>query len=356
MNDAHVVRARRGAVGLALLAGAAGACFPDYDFTPLGASGPGGSDATIDGPGGGPDAGGGDAPTSPEAGGDASLGPNDGGTGSDAPPLPPFDAASMVVVEGGTFVMDDASTTLTHAFLLDSTEVTVGRFRAFVTAGLPLPCGGAKCSLDPNGPYAAAMTWTPEWNGMARENGYTGASCGSARYTNVTLATYGAGHDDYPMGCMTWFQAVAFCAFEGKRLPTETEWEYAARARGDARQYPWGNDAPVGCGKAIWFNDDNSAAHNGCAWPKPVASARDGGTPQGALDLAGGVYEWVWDEVQDYPGGTDYVVGQPEAGTRGTRGGSFGSLLTEITTTNRDETPSDNAFTDVGFRCAKTVP
>ena len=86
-----------------------------------------------------------------------------GGDGGSPPP-------ATTLIPGGTFAFHDAQTgnatmaTITHDFYLDTTEVAVGRFQAWVTAGQTLPCGGASCSLDPEGPYEQAMMWQSSWN------------------------------------------------------------------------------------------------------------------------------------------------------------------------------------------------
>jgi sulfatase modifying factor 1 len=334
----------------ALLASAS--CVPGYTFENVpgdgGADGTVGADAgthadaTSDGPA--------DAPVMPLA---------DAGAGADADASsPPRDAAVAVhVPEGGPLVLQGSTVTLTHAFRLDRYEVTVGRFRAWDSAGRPPPCtqaGQAACNLDPMGPYSGRMVWDPAWNGLVGTSAFAGQGCNDASGTTIHVATYTLGNDALPVSCVNWYQAVSFCAFEGKRIPTETEWEYEASGRGAGRTYAWGNDAPVACAKATWANHD--VAGNGCAWPQPAGAASSGGSIDTAFDMSGSLYEWIWDwQAGNYPGGVDYLG--PDGGNiRGTRGGSWATDIGPLSVSYRDQTDPLGTYADVGVRCVATIP
>jgi sulfatase modifying factor 1 len=308
-----------------------GACFPDITF------GGGGADAGPDG--------------TVEGGADARVDVDAGSEGSVS-----FDAGSMTRIAEGGFVMAGQDASLTHAFLVDTFEVSVGRFRPWVVAGKVVPCDGGACDLDvPGGPYAGKMKWDPSWNSFVGDPAFQGQGCSTARDTTVDEPTYPTGVDEYPVSCVNYFQAVAFCAFEGKRLLTETEWQYVAQAGTERRTYAWGNDAPSGCNKAIWFNGDFDAG-NGCGWPKRLGSAPAGASASGVQDLTGSLYEWVWDETTTYPGGVDYIrVSASTSVARGTRGGSFGARENYLHNDNRDETTPGSTYADIGLRCARTL-
>lgn len=328
-------RPRAAVLGLALVASLAGAatftaCFPDYeigsgsaDAAPDGTSG---SDATT--ADGSPDGSTSDATSDAHDGSAADAAHADTGAQPDsfAPPdapadgaplvdvLPPYDGPApdaMTVVPSGTYPLDvdpkgmgmsgliDASTTFTHSFAIDQYEVTVGRFAAWVNhaPAMPLPADGAQ--LD-HGAYASTITWSASWNSYATDNGFQNAAgCGNEPMPWPTTYTSGAPNaQSFPVTCVNWFQAMAFCAFEGKRLPTETEWRVVAEGLTQSR-YPWGaSPDPPNCAYATMNVD------GGCGFPVPVGSAPMGRTPQGVFDMAGSVTEFVWDRV---PTGVQYT-------------------------------------------------
>jgi sulfatase modifying factor 1 len=266
---------------------------------------------------------------------------------------------SSTLIPAGTFgfldEQDQVSTpmTISHDFYLDDLEISVGRFKAWVSAGQPLPCATGTCSLDPGGPYEQKMVWDASWNSIAMTDAYQ-SGCNDASGTSISTPTFTQpGGDALPMNCLDWYHAAAFCAWEGKRLPTETEWQYVATGRTLARTYPWGSQDPTDCTLALW--NLGAADANGCHFPKPGGSAPAGASRDGILDMAGSVWEWVWDYDGAYPttSHTDYA-GPTTPAYRADRGGSWAFDSGHLRATYRDATPPDSAFADVGARCAKT--
>jgi formylglycine-generating enzyme required for sulfatase activity len=246
---------------------------------------------------------------------------------------------------------------LTHGFAIDRDEVTVGRFKTWLDAGRDPPCAGGTCSLDPGGPYQDAMTWKPAWNDEAVSAASFGPASSCTSPLPYGATTFNRDDDALPMTCVTWFQANAFCAFEGKRLPTETEWEFVASGHGDGRVYPfdWAGE-PLTCDVVTFLGTGD-----GCGFPVPVGSAPNGASRDGIRDLAGSVFEWVWDAYAPFPeDATDHAGPPASADTAEPKvrhGGAYISAADDgrLTNDGRENYPGYDAYSDAGFRCAKTI-
>ena len=155
------------------------------------------------------------------------------------------------------------------------------------------------------------------------------------------------GFENHPVMEVSWPGARDYCAWVGKRLPTEVEWEKSARGT-DGRKYPWGNSPP----------DKSKAQFNaGYNQTAPVDSFPKGASPYGVLDMSGNAWEWVSSAYLPYPynpkdGREDLTPGP----VRGTRGGGHDSPVEELTTTQRGRNLSRNfrsGHHNIGFRCAR---
>jgi formylglycine-generating enzyme required for sulfatase activity len=131
------------------------------------------------------------------------------------------------------------------------------------------------------------------------------------------------GYEDHPVNYIDWQQAVDFCTWAGGRLPSEAEWEYAARSGGQDITYPWGNDAAT-CAYAV-MNEGGWGCGMDRTWT--VCSKPAGNTTQGLCDMAGNVWEWVQDWYHsDYTGAPiDGSAWEDSGSIRVIRGGSFGN-------------------------------
>jgi formylglycine-generating enzyme required for sulfatase activity len=150
---------------------------------------------------------------------------------------------------------------------------------------------------------------------------------------------------DQPVRDISFAQAAAYCTFMGKRLPTEAEWEKAARDE-DGRIYPWGNSDPT-CALANF---------QGCGGLDNVGARPAGQSPHFILDMAGNVWEWVSDFYD-----SSYYASSPAMDPTGpasgsskvARGGSFSTVASETRTSNRISADPTLAYDDIGLRCVR---
>ncbi len=219
------------------------------------------------------------------------------------------------------------------AFEMGRTEVTVGQYRACIEAG--------KCRDQR----------TVDWAGVTDdERRIFSATC------NLGLT----GRDEHPVNCVDWDDATAYCEFAGGRLPTEEEWEYAARGR-ESRRYTWGRAEPgPQVANACGAECDRWATANGFQWKAmysaddgwpttaPVARFAAGRGPFGLDDMAGNVWEWT--SGRYCPDG-DEACSEAARVLRG--GGWFDNVASWLRAAFRGRyTPSlRNSF--LGFRCAR---
>ncbi len=240
------------------------------------------------------------------------------------------DVPDMAVIPAGAFTMgrDDgpaderpAHQVTLPAFRIDRLPVTNQQFAAFLKAAGPLTAGGARRydsnDADARIHQAADGHWRAD-----------------------------AGYEQHPAVEVSWLGAHDYCAWRNARLPTEAEWEKAARGT-DARRYPWGHAAPDAT------RARHAAAFNATA---TVTAHPAGASPYGVLDMAGNAWEWVSSAYRPYPWRADDSREDPAPGpVRGTRGGGHDSPPDEITTTQRGRNLSRNPHAghhNIGFRCA----
>ena len=267
-----------------------------------------------------------------------------------------IDSMQQVYVPAGEFSMGSAGgdglayddelpqhAVLVSAFWMDRTEVTNAHFAAFVTAT------GYDTMAERTGEGLVFQPAAGAWEAMR------GADWQHPTGPAATIA----GMDNYPVGQMSWSDAVAYCAWAGRRLPTEAEWEKAARGV-DRRPYPWGDD-PAG-GRLLNFADRHmpvawadAAVDDGYMFFAPVGTYPAGASPYGALDMAGNAWEWAADFFDDrYYARSPYAdPGGPETGVEHVlRGGSWWTSARDARTTARGEA-SDFPYDIYGFRCAE---
>lgn len=272
-----------------------------------------------------------------------------------------FDASTesdgSVFVSGGGLAPANVSD-----FRLDRYEVTVGRFRAFIE-GYPqnLPAAGA----GKNDNDLEDQGWDASWRTTATmpENG---DALAKALECNAAFQTWSGStaNDLKPINCITWFEAQAFCIWDGGRLPTEAEWMAAAVAT-DARVFPWGATLPSRDGDAGGPHASFGCLPS-CSFEniKAVGSFPLGAGQYGSRDLAGNLHEWVVDEFAPsyrVPCNDCAQRGNGDAG-RVVRGGDYGSpdpptsagsQIGSLRNTYRVEWAATQRSSRHGFRCAR---
>jgi formylglycine-generating enzyme len=264
------------------------------------------------------------------------------------------DCCAASLVPGGTYNRSNDSTypATVSAFHLDDYEITVGRFRQFVT-GYPgnLPLAGA--GKNPNN--AQDPGWDIGWHAEMPSDATAlaaGVKCDEGFQNWTELA---GGKESHPMNCLTWYEAYAFCIWDRGRLPTEAEWNYAAAGGSEQRKYPWSNPPSdvriddtyaVYCGESCFPGTSNVGSRS----PK-------GDGKWGQSDLAGNVEEWVLDwYATPYPNPCTNCSNSTVADNRVLRGSSFNNEALAALTSNRlFNSPTEYSFRySMGARCART--
>jgi formylglycine-generating enzyme len=254
-------------------------------------------------------------------------------------------------------------------FRLDRYEVTVGRYRKFVDSydtwilnnpiGAPLGRAGANSWIP--GSEWRSDKWTPLVAKTSAElrTHLTPDGCGGLPSFTPTAGE----NENKPVNCVWWYDAFLFCIWDGGRLPTEAEWNYAAAGGDEQRAFPWSRppDAHV-------FQPRDAVVNHGTATlgVEPVGSILDRDGRWGHRDLAGNVWEWVLDtcdvctadptELATYASASCTQCATLGYDNRIMRGGSWKFAAEYARTAYRFALSPGGSFPDIGVRCARNPP
>jgi formylglycine-generating enzyme required for sulfatase activity len=247
---------------------------------------------------------------------------------------------------------------------LDDYEVTVGRFRQFVGAvvGGWLPAQGSGMHVHLNGGQGLNATgggyetgWATGWDGLLATTLATWTSNLSCDSRQTWTASAGS-NENLPIDCETWYEAYAFCIWDGGFLPSEAEWNYAAAGGSDQRAYPWSPAYPPGstsisCANANYDFCVSTSGANAVGSESPAGDGK-----WGQSDLAGNSWEWNLDwYASSYVTPCTDCANLTVASDRVFRGGSYYDIASyQLVSARIYSGPSSDRDGSVGVRCART--
>jgi formylglycine-generating enzyme required for sulfatase activity len=262
-------------------------------------------------------------------------------------------------VTGGTFDQGepDAFQSTVSSFRMDRYEVVVARFRRFVAAYEAWRIAGNPTTGSGAHPQIANSGWNTAWSNLLPASA---AALTSIVQCNTDYASWkdAQSADALPMNCISWYEAFAFCIWDGGRLPTESEWEYAAVRGSEDTLYPWGNTpVPDNLDGTLAVYNCLGDGMTGClpADIRPVGSKPLGRGRYLHEDLSGSLWEWVFDSFAAYPTSARTNYANVDAGnTRAARGGHWAATAADIRSATRHARDATDRYYGIyGFRCAR---
>jgi sulfatase modifying factor 1 len=260
------------------------------------------------------------------------------------------DCCASSWVPGGSFYRNnDASHHGTVSrFRLDKYPVTAGRFRAFLQDGRGTKANPPAAG-DGEHPRNPGTGWDSEWDYFLVDEG--------AQPVATLGDVYNGGDDHRPINYVTWPEAFAFCAWDGGRLPTDMEYNFAAAGGDEQRTYPWGDSDPgTETTHAIYhcyWGPTTSCEDTSVLDIAPVGSAPDGIGKWGHMDLAGNVYQWMRDMQSGLPDECNDCINLTGS-YAAVRGSQFDDNdIASLSSSWSSGAPPTGYYYAVGFRCAR---
>ena len=271
------------------------------------------------------------------------------------------DCCKSLLVPGGTFYRsydgvapytDPNYPATVSDFYLDKYEITVGRFRQFVNAGMGTQVGPPAAGAGAN-PLIAGSGWDSAWNtSLAADTTSQKTAMSSLCGSYGTWTDTAGSNESQPVNCLDWYTAFAFCAWDGGRLATEAEWNYAASGGSEQRYYPWSNPP------TSTTIDDSYAVYCGgsCSGTRNVGSKSPQGDGKwGQSDLAGNVWEWTLDSyASSYSTPCNNCADLTAGSARVGRGGGYYSPTPYLRSADRAGDFPEFHVSGIGSRCART--
>ncbi|MDB4958349.1 MAG: hypothetical protein JWO36_5918 [Myxococcales bacterium] len=254
------------------------------------------------------------------------------------------------------FYNDMTKPSTVSAFRLDTYEVTVGRFRKFVLAGMgtvqnPPPANAGGRML--NG-LASQGGWDPSWNGHlpADTAGLIAElNCDATRqsWTNAPGA-----NESKPINCINWYVAMAFCVWDNGFLPTEAQWMFAAGGGSEQRAYAWSNPPSSLAIDCTYANYNYCVGSPNGSVNRVGSESPKGDGKWGQADLEGNLWEWALDWAAFYTNPCDDCANLTPALGRAKRGGYFRDVAGYVRVQEDSESYAPDIFTlEGGVRCAR---
>lgn len=252
---------------------------------------------------------------------------------------------------------DSAYPATVSSFNLDRFEITVGRFRRFVEA---YPAGSRPVAGTGAYPLIGWTGWDADWDASLPADQAALIAAVKCSSSYQTWTDVPGANESLPMNCITWYEAFAFCAWDGGRLPTEAEWNYGAAGGVEQRLYPWSvppGSTVIDATYAIYGCPGDGSS--GCTFSDIGAvgsRSPNGDGLWGQADLAGSMWEWNLDSwIDQYEPTCSNCVSTAPASDRVLRGGGWHNDASELRSGYRFKNDPLYRSGDVGGRCARTV-